>query len=365
MQTERKIRVLIVDDSNIIRQLFAHMLSSDPGIEVVGFAPDPYVAREKLVELKPDVMTLDIQMPNMDGLTFLEKVMEHFPIPTIVISSYAKENSQTALRALSIGAVDIFAKPILDKKTPMESVSAELIAKVRAAAGANVSNIRSMNLSDPLKTNVKKAQPSKTTKNNKIILAIAASTGGTEALKHLLSHMPEDIPGTVIVQHMLKEFTKGFAETLNNICPFEVKEAESNDIVQPGRVLLAPGGFHMILARHGTQFCVRLKDGPLLHGVKPAADPLFSSVAQLVGKNAIGVVLTGMGYDGAQGLLEMKNAGSFNIVQDEKTSVVFGMPKEAIEIGASHIVLPLQKIAKSIMDVCTNRELKQNSSLPI
>ncbi|KAB8033826.1 protein-glutamate methylesterase/protein-glutamine glutaminase [Fluviispira multicolorata] len=364
-QTDKKIRVLIVDDSNIIRQLVAHMLSSDPDIEVVGFAPDPYVAREKLVELKPDVMTLDIQMPKMDGLTFLEKVMEHFPVPTIVISSYVKEKSETALRALAIGAVDIFAKPVLDKNTLLESIGLELIGKVKAAAGAKVSNIRSMNMNHPLNTNVKKVIPGNFSKTQKTILAIAASTGGTEALKHLLSNLPAEIPGTVIVQHMPKEFTARFADSLNSICPFEVKEAESNDIVHPGRVLLAPGNLHMILAKHGSQFCVRLKDGPLVHGVRPAADPLFSSVAQLVGKNAIGVVLTGMGYDGAQGLLEMKNAGSFNIAQDENTSIVFGMPKEAIAIGATHTVLPLQKISKCIMDECLYREKKLLAAVPI
>lgn len=352
----KKIRVLIVDDSNIIQKMFAHMLSLDPNIEVVGFAPDPYVAREKLVQLKPDVMTLDIQMPKMDGLTFLEKVMEHFPVPTIVISSYAKEKSETALRALSLGAVDIFPKPILNNRSKLEEIGHELISKVRAAFGAKVSNIRDHNISHPLQKSTTLKTSHHGGRSSNIMLAIAASTGGTEALKHLLSELPADIPSTVLVQHMPKEFTARFAETLNSLCPFEVKEAENNDIVKPGRVLLAPGDFHMILAKQGGQFCVHLKEGPLIHGVRPAADPLFSTVAQLVGKNAIGVVLTGMGYDGARGLLEMKKAGSFNFAQDENSCVVFGMPKEAIALGGIDKVLPLDRIARAVMEECNKRQ---------
>ncbi len=341
MNTNR-IRVLIVDDSAVIRNLLTRILSSDPELEVVATAQDPYVARDKLIELKPDVMTLDIEMPRMDGLTFLEKVMAAMPIRTLIISSLAKEQSEMALRALEVGAIDVFTKPAINIKDSLEQIKLDLVSRVKAVAKANFrmpSPIAKPVANRPISVSRSLGQ---TTHQ---ILAMAASTGGTEALKVVLSHLPPDIPGTVIVQHMPPVFSKSFAENLNRICEFEVKEAEEGDRVKPGLALIAPGNFHMELTRSGAYYYVKLNQQPTMHGVRPAADILMRSVAKIAGKNAIGVVLTGMGRDGAQGLLEMHQAGSYNIAQDENTSVVYGMPKMAFEAGGIDKVLPLEQIA--------------------
>lgn len=349
----QKIRVFIVDDSSIIRTMLQKIFSMAPDIEVVGTAPDPYVARDKLVQLKPDVMTLDVEMPKMDGVTFLEKVMKHFPVRTLIVSSLSTRGSETALRALEVGAVDVMAKPAINVVDAIESVGAEIIARVRAVAKAKLPEVSA---TPPARTaaKVNKTSLHRTTHQ---ILAIASSTGGTEALKVLMPMLPSDIPGTVIVQHMPPVFTKTFAGHLQALCPFEVKEAEDGDRVMPGRVLLAPGNFHMELTRSGAYYYVKLHQQAPLHGVRPAADFLLKSVAKYAGANAVGVVLTGMGKDGAEGLLEMKKHGSYNIAQNEQSCVVFGMPKVAIDVGAIHKVLALEKIAQEIWDQVEKREV--------
>ena len=348
-----RIKVLIVDDSSVIRTLLGKILSSDPGIEVVGSAPDPYVARDKLIALKPDVMTLDIEMPRMDGLTFLEKVMTYFPTRTVIISSLSKAKSETALRAHEVGAIDVLEKPAIDVSRSLTDLGSMIIERVKAAAGARLrtaSGPRHAVQALPEAAPGPTANSSALIKTTHQILAIASSTGGTEALKAVLPRLPQDIPGTVIVQHMPALFTRTYAQHLQQICRFEVKEAEDGDRVLPGRVLLAPGSFHMELIRNGAFYYVRLHQEPPLHGVRPAADFLMKSVAKYAGANAVGVVLTGMGKDGAAGLLEMKRAGAFNIAQDEASCVVFGMPRVAIEVGAIDKVLPLEDIAEAIVD---------------
>ncbi len=346
-----KIRVLIVDDSSVIRMLLNRFLAGDPEIEVVGTAPDPYVAREKLVELRPDVMTLDIEMPKMDGVTFLGKVMENMPTRTVIISSLSTRGSEMALRALENGAVDVIAKPAMDVTRGLEEMGREIVERVKIAAKSRLRPLRRSE-SRPVKS-IAGTALARTTHQ---VLAIAASTGGTEALKQLVPRLPSDLPGTVIVQHMPPIFTRTFASHLQQLCRFEVKEAEEGDRVQPGRVLLAPGNFHMELVRNGAFYHVRLHQEALIHGVRPAADYLMKSVARHAGANAIGVVLTGMGRDGALGLLEMKNAGSFNIAQDEETCAVYGMPKAAADLNAVHTVLPLERIAEEIVAKFRSRE---------
>lgn len=344
-----KIRVLLVDDSAVIRTMLQKILSSDPDIEVVGTAPDPYVGREKLVNLKPDVMILDIEMPKMDGITFLTKVMEHFPTRTIIFSSLSLERSEVALKCLEVGAVDTMAKPAIDVTKGVMAFKEELIAKVKMVAKSKLpTKKKSLSLVNPvIKTH--KPVSGALLKTTHQILAIASSTGGTEALKVVLSGLPADIPGTVIVQHMPAVFTKTYAEHLNRMFPFEVKEAEDGDKVLPGRVLIAPGDFHMEIVRSGGYYNVKLHQQPAMHGVRPAADYLLKSVAHYAGSNAIGIVLTGMGKDGAQGLLEMKKAGSYNLAQNEESCVIFGMPKVAIECGAIDKVMALDDIASEVV----------------
>ena len=346
---QQKIRVLLVDDSAVIRTMLQKILSSDPDIEVVGTAPDPYVGREKLVALKPDVMILDIEMPKMDGITFLTKVMEHFPTRTIIFSSLSLERSEVALKCLEVGAIDTMAKPAIDVTKGVLAFKDELIAKVKMVAKSKLPvKKKGLSLVNPVaKTHVPTSGALLKTTHQ--ILAIASSTGGTEALKVLLAGLPADIPGTVIVQHMPAVFTKTYAEHLNKMFPFEVKEAEDGDKVLPGRVLIAPGDFHMEIVRSGGYYNVKLHQQPAMHGVRPAADYLLKSVAHYAGSNAIGVVLTGMGKDGAQGLLEMKKAGSYNLAQNEDTCVIFGMPKVAIEVGAIDKVMPLDDIASEVI----------------
>ena len=361
----KKIRVLIVDDSSIIRTLLTRLLSTDPEIEVIGTAPDPYVAREKLIALRPDVMTLDVEMPRMDGISFLEKVMEHFPVRTVIISSLSTLGSETALRALAAGAIDVMAKPAIDVSRSLEAMSAEVVARIKAVARARLPNAGSAQKPVPIKATAgvpgQTAASSAPVKRSLArtthqVLAIASSTGGTEALKRILPRLPADIPGTVIVQHMPPVFTKTYADHLNTLCQCEVREAVDGDRVLPGQVLIAPGGFHMELDRSGAYYYVRLHQQPPLHGVRPAADYLLKSVAKFVGANAVGVILTGMGKDGAEGLLAMKQAGSFNIAQDEQSCVVYGMPKVAVELGAIHEVLPLDSIAETLLDQFKRRE---------
>ncbi len=341
-----KIRVLIVDDSAVIRRLLERFLSSSPDIEVVGSAADPYIARDKLVQLKPDVMTLDVEMPRMDGISFLEKVMQHMPIRTIIFSSLAKTGSETYFRALEVGAIEIMEKPAIDVSQSMQSLAAEIIEKVKTVARARLTPIKKVSAPG---APVQKATGSALARTTHQLIAVASSTGGTEALKVFLAGMPANIPGTLVVQHMPPGFTKSFADNLNKMFPFEVKEAQEGDQVVPGRVLIAPGNFHMELYRNGAYYHVKLHQEAPLHSVRPAADYLMKSVAKFVGKNACGVVLTGMGKDGAEGLLEMKKAGAYTVAQNEATCVVYGMPQAAFNLGATDKVLPLDKIAGDLL----------------
>jgi two-component system, chemotaxis family, protein-glutamate methylesterase/glutaminase len=338
-----KIKVLIVDDSAIVRKIFSEELSKYADIEVVGVAPDPYVARDKIVVLKPDVLTLDIEMPRMDGLTFLRKLMKHYPIPTIIVSSLTPKGGKMTLEAFDIGAVEVIAKP--GSSYSVGDMSAQLAEKIRAAA-----RVKMVKRDGSTETTATRIEPIRalTETTNKVI-AIGASTGGTEALKAVLTRMPPNSPGIVVVQHMPANFTTAFAERLNGICQLTVKEAQDNDSVTTGTALIAPGNYHMILRRSGARYYVEVKTGPMVHHQRPAVDVLFKSTAKYAGANAIGVILTGMGADGAEGLLEMKNAGAGTIAQDEKTCVVFGMPKEAIKLGAADKVLPLDHIASEIV----------------
>lgn len=337
-----KIRVLIVDDSAIVRKIFSEELSKYSDIEVVGTAPDPFVARDKILSLNPDVITLDIEMPRMDGLTFLRKLMKYYPVRAIIVSSLTTQGGKLMLEALEIGAVDVIAKP--GASYTVGDMSLQLVEKIRAAFRANIakkdSDITSEIGHEPLKA--------LTQTTNKVI-AIGASTGGTEALKKLLTQMPANSPGMLVVQHMPAKFTTAFAERLNGICEVTVKEAEDNDSVSIGTVLIAPGNYHMLLRRSGARYYVEVKTGPMVHHQRPAADILFKSTAKYAGANAIGVILTGMGADGAEGLLEMKKMGAGTIAQDEKTCVVFGMPKEAIKLGAVDKILPIHQIAPEII----------------
>ncbi len=339
-----RLKVLIVDDSALMRQLLTKILSSDPELEVVGTAGDPYAAREKIKLLNPDVLTLDIEMPRMDGLTFLEKLMRGHPMPVIMISSLTDKGADTTLRALSLGAIDYVSKPKVDVSNGTIEQAEAIVAKVKAAAHARV---RRANASapQPAALSEKKYQFSATHK----IVAIGASTGGTEALKDLLSPLPADFPGIVIVQHMPETFTRQFSERLDSLCKIRVKEAQDGDRILPGHALLSPGGHHMAIVRRGMEYAVHVYRGERVNLHMPSVDVLFSSCAHNMGKNALGVLLTGMGADGAKGMLEMKHAGSFNIAQDESTSVVFGMPREAIQLNAVDRVLPLGQIPEALL----------------
>lgn len=339
-----RFKVLIVDDSALMRQLLSQIINSDPELEVIGTAGDPYVARDKIKELKPDVLTLDIEMPRMDGLTFLEKIMRGHSMPVVMISSLTSKGADTTLRALSLGAIDYVSKPKVDVSNGTVEQAEEIIAKVKAAVRAKVRQ--------PLASKAPAALlPGKTyhfSATHKIV-AIGASTGGTEALKELLSPLPADFPGIVIVQHMPETFTRQFAERLDSLCKIRVKEAQEGNRILPGHALLAPGGHHMAVVCKGMEYAVHVYRGERVNRHLPSVDVLFSSCARSMGKNALGVMLTGMGADGSKGMFEMKQAGAFNIAQDESTSVVFGMPREAILLGAVDRVLPLDQIPNGLL----------------
>jgi two-component system chemotaxis response regulator CheB len=337
----KKIKVLIVDDSAVVRKIFSEELSKYSDIEVVGSAPDPFVARDKIISLNPDVITLDVEMPRMDGLTFLRKLMKYYPLPAIIVSSLTHKGGKLTLEAMEIGAVDVIAKP--GGSYTVGNMSSQLAEKIRVAARAKIVR-RETDVSAPGNTPIKAlAQTS-----HKVI-AIGASTGGTEALKNVLTRLPANSPGIVVVQHMPANFTAAFADRLNSLCQLTVREAKDNDSVVTGLALIAPGNFHMILRRSGARYYVEVKSGPMVHHQRPAVDILFKSAAKYAGGNAVGVILTGMGADGAEGLLEMKKAGAGTIAQDENSCVVFGMPKEAIKLGAADKVLPLDQIAPEMM----------------
>lgn len=345
------VRVLIVDDSAVVRQTLSELLSSDPEIEVIGTAGDPYVAAERMREQTPDVITLDIEMPRMDGLTFLKKLMSQHPIPVVICSSLAEEGAQSTLRALEYGAVDIVTKPRLGTKQFLEDSRTEICDVVKAAAGARPRKLTPSHTVEPKLTAdaILSASTGAMVETTEKVVVVGASTGGTEALRILLEGFPADTPGIVIVQHMPELFTRAFANRLDGLCAITVKEAETNDSVIRGRALIAPGNHHLLLKRSGARYYVEIKDGPLVCRHRPSVDVLFRSAARYAGRNAVGAILTGMGDDGARGMLEMKQAGATTIAEDESTCIVFGMPKEAIKLGGVDKVMPLEKIAGAIL----------------
>ena len=340
--SREKIRVLLVDDSAIVRQVFAAELGREPDIEIVGTAPDPYVARDKIVQLNPDVVVLDVEMPRMDGITFLRKLMRHKPIPVIIVSSLTTMGGALALEAIDAGAVDVMCKP--RSSFAVGNMSIALGDKIRAAAAAKLT--RTADAPKDKKPSVLKTSMTATTNR---VIAIGASTGGTQAIQRILCRFPANAPGTVIVQHMPEHFTKSFADRLNTLCSVEVREATNGDSVVPGVALIAPGNHHMVLRRSGARYYVQVKDGPLVCRQRPSVEILFKSVAQYAGANAIGVILTGMGKDGAQGLLTMKDAGGFTIAEHESSCVVYGMPRAAIEGGGATSIKPLEHIPQEIL----------------
>lgn len=348
---KNKIRVLIVDDSALVRQTLRDVLLTDPQIEVMAMAGDPYVAAKRIAEEVPDVMTLDIEMPRMDGLTFLREIMRQHPIPVVICSSLAGEGSESALRALEYGAVEVIAKPKVGTKQFLEEAQVQICDAVKAAANARLRKQVATQMVEPKLTADAILAPSTRAmvETTEKVVVIGASTGGTEALKSLLEALPADTPGIVIVQHMPELFTRAFAKRLNHYCNITVKEAENNDTVLRGQALIAPGNHHLLLKRSGARYYVEIKDGPLVCRHRPSVDVLFRSAARYAGRNAMGVILTGMGDDGARGMLEMKQAGARNIAQDEASCVVFGMPKEAIKLGGVDRVLPLASIAPVIL----------------
>ena len=345
------VRVLIVDDSAVVRQTLTEILSSDPEIQVIGSAGDPFAAAERISEQLPDVITLDIEMPRMDGLTFLRKLMSQHPIPVVICSSLAEEGAMSTLKALEYGAVEIVTKPKLGARQFFEDSRVNLCQTVKAAAAARVRPLRAAHVIEPKLTADAVLSPatSAMVKTTEKVVVVGASTGGTEALKTLLEALPADAPAIVIVQHMPELFTRAFASRLDGLCAVSVKEAETNDTVLRGRVLIAPGNHHLLLKRSGARYYVEIKEGPLVCRHRPSVDVLFRSAARYAGQNAVGVIMTGMGDDGARGMLEMKQAGAFTIGQDEASCVVFGMPKEAIKLNGVCKVLPLSAIAGAIL----------------
>ncbi len=344
----KAIRVLVVDDSAIIRNFLTTELNKDPDIEVVGTAIDPYIARDKIVQLKPDVLTLDIEMPRMDGLTFLKKLMKFYPLPVIMVSAHTQEGCETTLNALEFGAVDVMAKPRADQKDQMGELSIQLIDKVKAAARVRMQAKTAAALRKVAPAPATSLSQGMVRSTNKII-ALGSSTGGTEALKEVLTRMPPNSPGILIVQHMPENFTLAFAQRLNTQCAIEVREAKHGDTVQPGLALLAPGNQHLSLRKAGSRYFVELEHSPLVCRHRPSVEVLFNSVAKHAGRNAIGAIMTGMGSDGAQGLLSLRQAGGKTIAQDEESCVVFGMPKEAIKLGAAEKTVSLLKIPETIL----------------
>ncbi len=344
----KKISVIVVDDSALMRQILSTMLNSDPDIEVVATAPDPVIARRKIRELNPDVITLDVEMPKMDGLTFLEKIMALRPMPVVMVSTLTQEGAGLTLQALEIGAVDFVAKPTGDQREGMEQKSQEIIRKVKIAASAKVSQ----------KVAIPKKRVSLGSSgyfSNEKLIAIGASTGGVEAIREIITQFPSNTPPILIAQHMPANFTEQFANRLNSQCAVNVFEAQDGQRIMPGNVYIAPGSHHLRLDRSGAHFVCRLDDGPLVSGHKPSVDVLFNSMAQTAKEKAIGVILTGMGSDGAEGMLAMREAGAETLGQDEASCVVYGMPRAAFEKGGVERQLPLTKIASHLVDACQSK----------
>ncbi len=352
----KKIKVLIVDDSAVVRQTLVDVLSSDPDIEIMATASDPFVAAERMKADIPDVITLDVEMPRMDGLTFLQKIMSQHPIPVVMCSSLTGSGSETALKALEYGAVEIIEKPRLGTKQFLQEARVRICDAVKAAACSKPGVVQrpSMSVEPKLSADavLSKSSGKAMIQTTESIVVVGASTGGTEALRIFLEALPADTPGIVIVQHMPESFTAAFARRLDSLCKITVKEAENGDTVVRGRALLAPGNRHALLKRSGARYYVEIKDGPLVSRHRPSVDVLFRSATRYAGKNAVAVIMTGMGDDGARGMKEMRDAGARTIAQDEDSCVVFGMPKEAIKLGGAEQVLPLQKIAAEIVRLC-------------
>jgi two-component system chemotaxis response regulator CheB len=345
------IKVLIVDDSATVRQIFQRELQRSPDIQVVGVAPDPYIARDMIVRLKPDVITLDVEMPRMDGISFLRNRRKHWPMPIIIVSSLTPAGGELALEALDAGAIDVMAKP--GAAYSVGDMAVELVEKIKGAAVVDAKarlEARQRRLGDIAQRPPVRLSITKTT--NKVV-AIGSSTGGTQALEDVLTALPADAPGIVIVQHMPEHFTRSFADRLNERSAIEVKEAVDGDGVIPGRAIIARGNHHMTLSRSGAQYRVSVRTGPLVGRHRPSVNVLFKSVAKYAGRNAVGIILTGMGADGAEGIAAMKEQGAGTIAQDEATSIVFGMPKEAIATGAVDKVLPLGQVAQGLLSMAT------------
>jgi len=359
-----KIKVLIVDDSAVIRKILSSALSKYKDIEVIGTAPDPFIARNKILQYKPDVITLDVEMPRMDGITFLNKLMTHYPIPTIMVSSLTQEGCDATLKALEVGAIDFVAKPTSRLGSDVEHVIEELHTKIKHASKAKV-RLRQKNTAEangngnhsqsPHTKSLSGKQPDGKNytvfKGTNKVIFIGASTGGTEALKDVLVKMPPDSPAIAVVQHMPEMFTKAFAERLNSLCSITVKEGKNGDSLIPGQAIIAPGNYHMSVRRNGAMYRIETNQEAPIHHQRPAVDVLFDSASKYAGPNAIGVIMTGMGSDGATGLLNMKDAGAKTIAQDEDSCVVFGMPKEAIKLGAADKIVPLNRIPENILSL--------------
>jgi two-component system chemotaxis response regulator CheB len=352
-----KIKVMIVDDSAVVRQVVTQAIAADPGIEVIATAQDPLFALEKMKSAWPDVLVVDVEMPRMDGLTFLKKIMAEHPTPVIICSSLAEKGAQVTMEALAAGAFTIITKPKMGVKSFLQDSSNDIVGAIKSAARANMGAVRRMAAAKPMpapKLSADAVLASHHTGASMYgttdrLIAIGTSTGGTQALEAVLTKLPAVCAGIVIVQHMPEKFTALFAERLNSLCKLEVREAKNGDRVIPGRALIAPGGRHMMLKRSGAQYYVDVADGPLVNRHKPSVDVLFRSVAQVAGKNALGVIMTGMGDDGARGLKEMHDAGAQTVAEDESTCVVFGMPKEAIKLGGVDKVVPLDRIPQEIV----------------
>jgi two-component system chemotaxis response regulator CheB len=345
----KKIRVLVVDDSALVRQLLTQGLSQDPAIEVVGAAQDPYAARDRIVELRPDVVTLDVEMPRMDGVAFLQRLMPQYPLPVVMVSSLTQRGKQVTLDALEAGAVDFVSKPTANIASGLGGMMMELRTKIKIASTADVSSLKNGRVYH--RTKAAMVECGSLAESTDKIIAIGASTGGTEAIKKVITRFPSSMPGVVIVQHMPAGFTKMFADRLNKICAMQVKEAESGDRLMPGRVLVAPGQKQLRVIRSGGQYRVTCEEGEKVSGHCPSVDVMMHSVAKNVGANAVGIILTGMGSDGASGMLAMRKAGARNLAQDKASSVVFGMPKVAYEKGGAEQLVPLEEIADRVVRI--------------
>ncbi len=365
----KKISVLIVDDSATVRKVIGEILDAATGIKVMGTAQDPIFAMKRMERHWPDVIVLDVEMPRMDGLTFLQKIMSERPTPVVICSTLTEKGSTTTMKAVGLGAVEIITKPKVNLKGGLQDSARLLVEAVRAAAKANLKALKKSAVkpgkiapkltADAVLTRGRLRPITETTDR---VVAIGTSTGGTQALESVLTRLPKTTSGIVVVQHMPEKFTAAFAKRLDGLCQMQVKEAEHHDRVIPGRVLIAPGGRHMLLQRNGAQYRVEIKDGPLVSRHRPSVDVLFRSTAQAAGGNAVGIIMTGMGDDGAAGLKEMHDTGARTVAQDQATCVVYGMPKEAVERGAADVVMPLDEIPQAIVGDVVNGKTDQKSS---